>query len=35
MHELDTVYDYEGLLNLAEIATVRNYNEWVAGNGDK
>ncbi len=30
LHELDTVYSYEDALNLAEIITVRNYNEWAA-----
>ena len=30
LHELETVYSYEDALNLTEILTVRNYNEWVA-----
>jgi hypothetical protein len=31
LHELETVYSYEDALNLAEVITVRNYNEWLAG----
>jgi hypothetical protein len=30
LHELETVYSYEDALNMAEIVTVQNYNEWVA-----
>ncbi|MDR2077039.1 MAG: hypothetical protein LBP61_08965 [Desulfovibrio sp.] len=30
LHELETVYSYEDALNMAEIITVQNYNEWVA-----
>ena len=30
LHELQTVYSYEDALNLAEILTVHNYNEWLA-----
>lgn len=30
LHELETVYSYEDALNLAEIITVQNYNEWAA-----
>jgi hypothetical protein len=30
LHELQTVYSYEDALNMAEIITVQNYNEWVA-----
>lgn len=30
MAELQTVYSYEDALNMTEIITVQNYNEWVA-----
>lgn len=30
MIELQTVYSYEDALDMAEIITVQNYNEWVA-----
>jgi hypothetical protein len=30
LHELETVYSLSDALDLAEIVTVRNYNEWVA-----
>lgn len=30
MHELETVYSYEDALDIAEIITVQNYNEWMA-----
>jgi hypothetical protein len=30
LHELETVYSYEDALNMAEVITVQNYNEWVA-----
>jgi hypothetical protein len=33
LHELETVYSYEDALNMAEIITVQNYNEWVARSG--
>ena len=29
LHELDTVYSYRDALDLYEIITVQNYNEWV------
>jgi hypothetical protein len=29
--ELQTVYSYEDALNLYEVLTVRNYNEWITG----
>ena len=28
--ELQTVYSFEDALNMAEVITVQNYNEWVA-----
>jgi hypothetical protein len=31
LHELDTVYSLEDALNLMEIITVQNYNQWWAG----
>lgn len=30
MRELETIYSYEDALDMAEIITVQNYNEWVA-----
>lgn len=30
LHELETVYSYEDALNMAEVITVQNYNEWAA-----
>lgn len=30
LHELETVYSLNDALNLAEIITVGNYNEWAA-----
>jgi len=30
LHELDTVYSYEDALNMAEIITVQDYNQWLA-----
>lgn len=30
LHELETVYSYEDALNMAEVLTVQNYNEWAA-----
>jgi hypothetical protein len=27
--ELQTVYSYEDALNMYEVLTIRNYNEWV------
>lgn len=30
LHELETVYSFEDALDMAEIITVQNYNEWVA-----
>lgn len=30
LHELQTVYSYEDALNMAEVITVQNYNEWAA-----
>ncbi|MDR1396859.1 MAG: hypothetical protein LBJ14_03930 [Desulfarculales bacterium] len=30
LHELQTVYSYEDALNMAEIITVQNYNEWIS-----
>ena len=30
LHELETVYSLEDAMNLSEIITVQNYNEWVA-----
>lgn len=30
LHELQTVYSYRDLLDLAEIAMVTGYNEWAA-----
>lgn len=35
LHELDSVYSYEDALNLAEIITVQNYNEWIASEAAK
>ncbi len=29
LHELQTVYSYEDALNLAEVISVRNYNNWA------
>ena len=29
LHELDTVYSYSDALDLLEIITVQNYNEWL------
>ena len=30
LHELQTVYSYRDLLDLAEVAMVTGYNEWAA-----
>lgn len=30
LRELQTVYGYEDMLNLCEIAIVNGYNEWCA-----
>jgi hypothetical protein len=30
LHELQTVYSLEDALNMSEVITVRNYNEWAA-----
>lgn len=30
LHELETVYSYQDALNMAEVLTVQNYNEWAA-----
>ncbi len=30
LHELETVYSLEDALDLMEIVTVQNYNEWLA-----
>lgn len=30
LHELDTVYSLQDALNLLEVITVQNYNEWSA-----
>lgn len=30
LHELQKVYSYEDALNMAEVITVQNYNEWAA-----
>jgi hypothetical protein len=30
LFELQTIYSYEDVLNMYEILTVRNYNEWAA-----
>ena len=30
LNELEVVYSYEDALDMAEIITVQNYNEWVA-----
>lgn len=30
LHELDTVYSFQDALNLLEVITVQNYNEWAA-----
>ena len=30
LHELQTVYSYRDLLDLAEIAMITGYNEWAA-----
>ena len=35
MHELETIYSYEDALNMFEIITVQNYNEWWAGEKTK
>jgi hypothetical protein len=35
LHELQTVYSYEDALDMMEIITVQNYNEWVAGEAAK
>lgn len=32
LYELQTVYGYDDLLDMAEIAMVDNYNEWCAYN---
>lgn len=32
LHELQTVYSWDDLLDLAEIALTDNYNEWCAYN---
>lgn len=29
LHELQTVYSYRDLLDLAEVAMVTGYNEWA------
>jgi hypothetical protein len=30
LHELETIYSYEDLLNMCEVAQVKSYNEWAA-----
>jgi len=30
LNELQTLYSYEDVLDMAEIITVQNYNEWAA-----
>ena len=35
LYELQTVYSYEDALNLLEVVTVRNYNEWAAAEESK
>ena len=30
LHELETVYSLPDALNMLEVVTVQNYNEWVA-----
>lgn len=35
LHELQTVYSYEDALDLLEIITVQNYNDWVTSEDAK
>lgn len=35
LHELQTVYGWDDLMDMAEIAVTDNYNEWCACNSDK
>lgn len=35
LHQLQTVYSLEDALNLLEIITVQNYNDWAAGEAAK
>lgn len=30
LHELQTIYSYADLLDMAEVIRVKNYNEWWA-----
>lgn len=35
LKELETYYSYEDALDMVEIITVGNYNEWAAAEGAK
>lgn len=34
LHELQTVYSWDDVLDMAEIAVIDSYNEWCAYNSD-